>query len=204
MLLDRSCRELLDAFSAPDPTPGGGSASALAGALGAALLAMVAGLPKTRHGGGEDRAALDEVRPRLLAARARLAALVEEDAAAYDRVVAAYRLPKGTDAERRARSEAIQRALRRAIETPLAVMQYAAAGAEAAEVVARHGSAAASSDVGVALELLGAALRGARLNVEVNLATVDDAAYVARIRGETDEWTGAFDRAADRARAALA
>jgi formiminotetrahydrofolate cyclodeaminase len=204
MLLDRSCRELLDAFSAPDPTPGGGSASALAGALGAALLAMVAGLPKTRHGGGEDRAALDEVRPRLLAARARLAALVEEDAAAYDRVVAAYRLPKGTDAERRARSEAIQRALRRAIETPLAVMQHAAAGAEAAEVVARHGSAAASSDVGVALELLGAALRGARLNVEVNLATVDDAAYVARIRGETDEWTGAFDRAADRARAALA
>lgn len=203
MLIDRSCRDLLEAFSAPEPTPGGGSAAALAGAVGAALLAMVAGLPKTRRGTDEDRAALASVRPRLLAARDDLAALVDRDADAYAAVVAAYRLPKATEADQAARRRAIEQALTQAIDTPLAVLRAAAACAQDAEAVARHGSAAASSDVGVALELLQAALRGAELNVEINLQSVTDDAYAAAVREDVRAAAAALAYAVARARAAL-
>ena len=97
MLTTRSVTDLLDAFSTPDPTPGGGSAAALAGALGASLLAMVAGLPKTRTNSPEERSTLDTTRRRLLALRTQLAELVDRDAAAYDLVVTAYKQPKTTD-----------------------------------------------------------------------------------------------------------
>ena len=96
MLTSQTVAELLDAFASPDPTPGGGSAAALAGALGASLLAMVAGMPKTKAGSAADRAALDEARRHLLAARSTLIGLIERDSAAYDLVVSAYRRPKET------------------------------------------------------------------------------------------------------------
>lgn len=204
MLIERTCRDLLEALSAPEPTPGGGSASALAGAVGAALLAMVAGLPKTRHGTDADRVALADARRRLLAARVELAALVDRDAEAYAQVVQAYRLPKATDADQTARRAAIERALRGAIDAPLAVMRACASCAREAEVVARHGSPAAASDVGVALELLGAALRGAQLNVEINLGSLKDAASVATTRDAARAAAEALDHAVARARAALA
>lgn len=189
MLIDLSLKRLLDAFSSSDPTPGGGSASALAGAVGAALLAMVAGLPK-RDGTDEDRAALGPARVALLALRDELAALVDRDTAAYDQVVAAYRLPKGTDEEKAARSAAIQRALKQAIETPLAVMRACESAARHGDAVARHGNPSASSDVRVGLELLGAGLRGARLNVEINLGSVKDEPYVAGVRREVEKLAG--------------
>ena len=100
-LVDKSVSQLLEAFASSAPTPGGGSASALAGAVGASLLLMVASLPKTRHGSVEDRSALTDAREALSPAARELAGLVDRDAEAYDRVVAAYRLPKGTDPKRR-------------------------------------------------------------------------------------------------------
>ncbi len=119
MLAKKSLSDVLDAFSSSDPTPGGGSAAALAGALGASLLAMVAGLPKTRSNTPEERAALDAARAKILELRARLIDLIDRDAAAYDTVVAAYRLPKGTDEEKAARKSAIQAALQLATSVPL-------------------------------------------------------------------------------------
>jgi formiminotetrahydrofolate cyclodeaminase len=186
MLIDLSLKQLLDAFSSSDPTPGGGSASALAGAVGSALLAMVAGLPKTRDGSDEDRAALAPAREALLALRDELAALVDRDTAAYDEVVAAFRLPKVTDEEKTMRTAAIQRALRQATETPLAVMRACGLAAQHGQTVARHGNPSASSDVHVGLELAAAGLRGARLNVEINLGSVKDESYVARVRREVE------------------
>src|SRR5215813_7098180 len=103
MFMNRSVIELLDAFSSPDPTPGGGSASALSGALGASLLAMVAGLPKTRTSAPEERSTLDSARRQLMSLRGKLVELVDRDAAAYDLVVAAYKQPKTTDSEKAAR-----------------------------------------------------------------------------------------------------
>src|SRR5580765_6846898 len=116
MLASKTVPELLDGFSAPTPTPGGGSAAALAGAIAASLLAMVAAMPKTKNGTPEDRAALDAVHPEILPLRAELVGLIDRDAASYDGVVAAYRLPKGTDDEKAARKAAVATAMKHATE----------------------------------------------------------------------------------------
>jgi len=185
---------LLNAFSSSDPTPGGGSASALAGAVGASLLAMVAGLPKTRHGNEEDRQALDAARGALVELRDQLAELVDRDTAAYDQVMAAFRLPKGSDEEKAARSAAIQAGLRAATETPLAVMRACAETVRLGDTVAERGNPSASSDVQVGLELAVAGLRGARLNVEINLGSLKDAALVGRVTAEVETLTAAASR----------
>src|SRR3954466_30977 len=91
--------DLLAAFRSPDPTPGGGSASALSGAVGASLLAMVAGLPKPRTQGPEDETRLQAARGRCASISDRLAAFMNRDSDAYQGVVAAFRLPKGSEDE---------------------------------------------------------------------------------------------------------
>jgi formiminotetrahydrofolate cyclodeaminase len=177
MLVDRTVRELLQAFGSPDPTPGGGSASALASAAGASLLLMVASLPKTRSNSEEDRAALASAAIALRAIGEELAAAVDADAAAYDQVVAAYRLPKGTADEQLARKAAIQMAMRDATDVPLGVMRLSAQALGQAEIVAAHGLRAARSDAGVAIALLTAGTAGANLNVDANVTAIADPAY---------------------------
>lgn len=186
-LIDTTVHDLLEAFRSPEPTPGGGSAAALAAAMGASLLAMVAGLPKSRAATAEDAARLAAAGARCTALAGELAALVDRDSEAYGFVMAAYRKPKGTDEEKAARSAAIQEAMRSAIAAPLDVMRAAAAAAEQGVVVASMGNPSASSDAAVAYELLGAGLRGAKLNVEINLGSVKDAAYVERTQREIEE-----------------
>ena len=176
-LTDLTARDLLTAFSSADPTPGGGSASALSSAIGASLLMMVAGLAKTRNGSGEDRAALTAAAAALAEIRAGLSGAIDADSDAYDRVVAAYKMPKASAAEQSARTAAIQQALRAATDVPLGVMTMSALALEQANAVARHGYQSARSDIGVAIGLLSAGAAGARLNVDVNLETVSDAAY---------------------------
>jgi glutamate formiminotransferase/formiminotetrahydrofolate cyclodeaminase len=173
-LLAASARELLDAFASPAPTPGGGSASALAGAIGASLLLMVARMPKTRSGAESERAALDREADRLEAARARLTALVDEDSAAYESVMAAFRRPRSTDEEKAARKQAIQAATTTATETPLAVMQACADGLSSARAVAAAGNPNASSDVRVGIALLAAGCTGACENVAINVPALSD------------------------------
>jgi formiminotetrahydrofolate cyclodeaminase len=171
--------DLLSAFQSTEPTPGGGSAAALAGAVGASLLAMVSGLPKPRATTDEDVERLATARHQCSRLGHRLAVLVDRDSDAYDMVIAAYRLPKGTDAEKQERTDAIQLALRSATDVPLEVMRTCADAVEQGVVVAELGNRNAASDLQVGLELLFAGLRGARLNVEVNLGRITDAAYVA-------------------------
>lgn len=191
-LIDQPVRHLLAAFRSPDPTPGGGSAAALAGAIGAALLAMVAGLPKSRAATTEDTARLGAAGQRCATLSAELETLVDRDSAAYELVMAAYTSPKGSDEEKAARSAAIQAAMREAIAAPLAAMRACAAAAEQGVVIARMGNSSASSDVKVGFELLGAALRGARLNVETNLDSIKDAEFAANIRAEVEEFARAI------------
>ena len=182
--------DLLAAFQSPDPTPGGGSASALGGAVGASLLAMVAGLAKPRVHTSDDTARLATARARCAALSDRLAVLMDRDSDAYDLVVAAFRLPKSTEPEKTARGLRIQEALRAATEAPLEVMRACTEAIDQASVVAAYGNSNASSDVRVGLELLGAGLRGARLNVEVNLASMKDTAFIAAVRSEADRLAG--------------
>ena len=189
-LIDTTVNEFLAAVRSPDPTPGGGSAAALAGAMGASLLAMVAGLPKSRAANEDDMARLRAAGERCTALADELTALIDRDSAAYGLVLAAYKKPKSTEQEKAARSAAIQEAMRAAIAAPLDVMRACAAAAQQGAVVAELGLASASSDVQVGLALLGAGLRGAQLNVETNLESVKDAGYAAKVREELDRLQG--------------
>jgi formiminotetrahydrofolate cyclodeaminase len=179
--------DLLDAFASSDPAPGGGSAAALAGALGVSLLLMAAGITRTRTGAAEEAADLAEASARLRPLRERLMALIDEDSEAYRQVMAALRLPKGTGAENTARADAIQLAIHGATDTPLDTMRACQQALRGAVVVAGATAKSAASDVGVAIELLVAAVQGAALNVDTNLAGLDEPAFVARAREERNE-----------------
>jgi methenyltetrahydrofolate cyclohydrolase len=175
---------VLTAFRAPTPTPGGGSAAALAGALGASLLAMVSGLPKPRTATEADIQRLRDALSLCSDYARRLEVLVDQDADAYLAVVSAYRLPKESDADKQARSARIQEAMKLATDTPLETMRLCWSALAEADAVSELGNASAASDVGVARELLTAGLRGARLNVEINLDGLRDQKYAAHIREE--------------------
>ncbi|HEX5216692.1 MAG TPA: cyclodeaminase/cyclohydrolase family protein [Vicinamibacterales bacterium] len=196
MLADKSLREVLDAFASSEPTPGGGSAAAMIGALGASLLAMVAGLPKTKTGTDQARQALDSARTLLLAYRDELLALIDKDAAAYDLVVTAYRKPKGTDEEKAARSKAIQDAMRVAAETPVETMRACAKVMEAATAVAEHGNPSAQSDIAVAAQSVGNAMQAALFNVEINLGSIKDQTVVDKIVDAAKQISGDASEAA--------
>ena len=183
-LTEKRLYDLLAAFRSPDPTPGGGSASALAGAIGASLLAMVAALPKPRAGNDEDTAALRSAGLRCTELATELEQLVNSDSDAYDVVMAAYRLPKLTEDEKARRGTAIQAGLKVATETPLDVMRRCREALRLVAVVERLGNPNASSDVQVAVHLLRAGLAGASANVDINLGSLKDAGYVQQVRHE--------------------
>jgi methenyltetrahydrofolate cyclohydrolase len=174
---DLSVSAFLDALASSEPAPGGGTAAAVAGAMGTSLLVMVAGLPRTRGNTDEERAVLAGVHDAVRPMTARFAALADADTEAFNAVMAAYKLPKGTDDEKAARSAAIQRGLQGATTAPLDTMRVAAAALAQATLVARLGNRSATSDVGVALELLEAAATGAAMNVRINLDSIKDEAF---------------------------
>jgi len=195
--------DLIDAFSSTDAVPGGGSAAALAGAVGTSLLIMVAGLPKTKTGAPEETADLAEASSRLHPLRDALLELVDRDSEAYKEVMEAFRLSRESEAERAARKQAIDRAMRAATDAPLDTMRACQQALRGAVVVAANGSRKTTSDVGVAIELLLAGLRGARMNVEINLSTLDDALYIAQVKTEVLELEHDAAVDADTARGAL-
>jgi len=199
MLTNKSLQDFLSALASPDPTPGGGSAAAVASAMGASLLIMVSALSKTKSGSDTDRTALASARAALTALQRQLTEAIDADTAAYDQVVAAYKLPKTTESEQNERKAAIQRGLQAATDVPLGVVRLSALGLEQAQVVAKHGHSAARSDVGVAIALLRAGLAGARMNVDINLGSVKDPNYVDGVRLEVDRLADSAIAAADTA-----
>ncbi len=199
MLVDKSVRDVLAAFSSSDPTPGGGSAAALASAVGASLLMMVASLPKTRSGTDADRNALHNAATALTPLRQKLTDAIDADAKAYEHVVAAYKLPKNTPAEQQARKKAIQEALKAATDVPLTVMRLSSQALAQGVAVATHGNPGAASDVGVGASLLRTGAGGAFLNIETNLAGVNDDTY----RDTTSKEIITLTEAIERARAAI-
>ena len=157
----------------------------MSGAVGASLLAMVAGLPKPQATSDEDLATLQHAGARCTDLALQLERLVDKDTEAYDLVVGAYRMPKATDEEKAARTAGIQSALQAATDAPLEVMRRCAEALGFADAVGRFGNANAASDAKVAVALLGAGLAGAHENVETNLGSVKDVAYAQRVREES-------------------
>ena len=170
-LLSLKTTDLLDRFASSDPTPGGGSAAALAGALAAALVEMVAGLPKTRTGAPEEREKLNAAKASAGKAGARLRQLVDLDTDAYNAVTAAYKLPKASEEEKAARSAAIAKAMRQATEVPLETCERAAEVLRAAAQALAHGNPNAASDARTAIALCRAALDAGAENVRTNLSS---------------------------------
>jgi formiminotetrahydrofolate cyclodeaminase len=181
---DLTLPDLLDAFASNEPVPGGGSAAALAGAVGTSLLIMVAGLPATRTGSPEEVADLAEASARLRPIRDTLASLVQQDADAYAAVLEAMRRPKQTNAEKLERTAAIEAAMRLATEVPLETMRCCQQALRGATVVAASGNRNAATDTGAGVELLLAGLHSAGLNVDVNIGSLSDASFAARVAEE--------------------
>ena len=174
-LLDLRARDLLDRFASTDPTPGGGSAAALSGATGAALVAMVCAMPKTRTGAAEERGRLDTALGWVREASSRLRSLVDEDSAAFDAVMAAYRLPKASDEEKAQRKTAVARAMSTATQVPVQTAEACLVVMRAAAEAAQHGNPNALSDARTGGAMAWAGLLGAAENVRIN-ATSDDPA----------------------------
>ncbi len=199
-----SLGQFIEALQSAEPTPGGGTASAVTGAMGTALLVMVASLPKTRTGSDEDKAALAGVRTRLTPLIGELRTSADRDAASFDAVLTAFRLPKGTDEEKATRRIKVQEAFREATEVPLATLRLVVAALDEAEAVAWHGVVSAASDVGVGGGLLLAAAEGAAANVRINLTSLSDQAFRDRAEGETGDLLARAAAAAERARTVVA
>jgi formiminotetrahydrofolate cyclodeaminase len=202
-LVEKPLGELLAAFAAPAPTPAGGSACALASAVGASLLTMVAGLPKTRSGSDDDRTTLSAATQALTGVRHRLADAIDADATAFEEAIAARRLLKTSDGEAGARTAAAQRAIRRATEVPLEVMRLSSMALQQAQAIAVRCDRVASSDVGVAIALLRAGFHGARSTVRSNLTGIGDAPFVNGVIAQVERLSADAAQAATLAEQAL-
>ncbi len=180
------------------PTPGGGCASALAGALAAGLAEMVA---RTTAGSKKfaDRAEqMNEIATDADRLRGEFLALVDEDARAFDQVMAAFRAPKETAEQQAARSEAIREAYKAAVEPPMKVCARSLRVLELALQVAEQGNPSAASDAGVGALLAATALEGGALNVQINLGSIKDEAFRAdqeeRVRAARSQGQALRDR----------
>ena len=177
--------QLLAALASPDPTPGGGTAAAIAGAMGTSLLVMVAGLAKSRNNTDDEKAALANARAAIEPITATLTGLADADAAAFDRVMAAYRLPKATRSRKDGAHAGHSVGAARCHRGPAQTLRACASALDHAQTVADHGNRSADSDVGVAIGLLKAAADGAAANVRINLEGLKDEGYKAATEAET-------------------
>ena len=162
----------LGELASDSPTPGGGSVAALCGALGAALNSMVANLTigKKKYADVEDD--MKEALAGAETLRVELTQMIDEDAAAFDKVMAALKMSKETEAEKALRKTALQQALVDAATIPLAVMEMCVGVIRLARPVAEHGNVNAVSDAGVAALVARAGVHAAGLNVRINLGGI--------------------------------
>ena len=168
------------------PAPGGGSVSAYLGALGASLGTMVANLSSHKRGWDDRWKEFSDYAEKGQALREELVCLVDEDTRAFGRIMDALSLPKGTDEEKKARKAALQDATLYACEVPLHTMRASAEALPLALAMAKDGNPASVSDAGVGALCALAAVRGARLNVRINAAGLDDRAKADELTSEAD------------------
>lgn len=199
MTSDLSIADFLERLAAATPTPGGGSAAALTASIAASLVAMVAALTLHSQKQRESQdlelvAQMQAISEEARQVRDRLLVLTDADAAAFERVMAAYKLPKASEAERAQRERAVQAALKHATEVPYEVALCARRVLELAEVVVLKGLKSAVSDARAGVYLAEAALQAALLNVEINLQSIQDERFVSRykqLQRELSEWAAA-------------
>jgi len=190
MMTDTSIDRFLDRLAGSDPTPGGGSAAAIMGAMGAALVSMVCNVSFGKKGYEAAEPELRNILARSEELRGRLAAMVAEDVAAFDGLMAAYKLPKSSDEEKSRRAETIQTSLKRATEVPLECARACSEVVLLARRAADLGYKHVISDVGVGVAAADAALRGAALNVFINAPSLKNRRFAETAIEEVERLVG--------------
>ncbi len=181
MYIEESIQHYLDDLASARPIPGGGSASALSGAMGAALASMVCRLTLGKAGYEDAQSEIEHIVGQTEHLRARFAALVQEDIAAYGRLVAAYRMSRASDQERGERAAAIQQRLEEAARVPLEVVECAATVTQHCQRIAEIGNSNVLSDILAASALVQASAEGAASMVRINLRSMKDAGLVGEL-----------------------
>lgn len=187
MLHEKTVEAFLDVLASDAPAPGGGSVAALNGALAASLLDMVCRLSLKRPELEGRYAELREMSEKLGTLKADLVRLITDDTEAFSEVMKAFKLPKETDEEKAARSAAIQAGYVEAVNVPLSTARRCAEVASCGVKISRGFNQNAASDLGVGMECALTGLRGAAMNVRINMPSIKDADYV---RGVEKELTG--------------
>ena len=185
-ITETSIDDFLARLASKDPTPGGGSAAAIMGAMGAALISMVCNVSFGKKGYEAAEPELREVCAQSEALRSRLTGMVAGDISAFGELMAAYKLPKETDPEKQRRSQAIQASLKRATEVPLACARDCAEVIRLSRRAGEQGYLGVISDAGVAVSAAYAAARSAALNVYINAPSLKDRAFAERALAELD------------------
>ena len=190
-------RKFIEAVASAAPTPGGGGASAYAGALAAALGSMVGNLTlgKQQYAAVQDD--LKGVLSQLKACREELLHLVEDDAKVFSALARTWKMPKGTPMQRQLRHDAGQKALLGACEVPLQIMRICAKVIELDDFMAHNASRLALSDVGASVALAKGAMEAAALNVYVNTAMMDDLQTAEAFEREAKDLVKSFSYQAD-------
>lgn len=186
MIVNQPVTTFLDELASSAATPGGGSAAAVMGAMGAALVSMVCNLTIGKKAYVEVEGDMKAILAEAEALRARIAGMVAEDVQAFDQLMAAYGLPKETDEDKAARSAAIQAGLKAATDAPLACARACAQAIELSLRVAEKGNRGVISDAGVGALAAQAALRSAALNVFINVPMIKDAEFAQSRKAEIE------------------
>jgi formiminotetrahydrofolate cyclodeaminase len=179
-------KRFLEKLSSDTPTPGGGSASALAGTLSASLVAMVAGLSSRK--GKTKKEGMEEIRGKALSIQKRLFQAIDEDSKSFDAVIKAFRLPRNPEKERLHRVREIQKAYQNATLTPQLVCQQSLQLLEYSKTLILKGNPNAISDAGVAAFLADAALAGGLLNIGINLVAVTEKTFAKKMNFLMQRW----------------
>jgi methenyltetrahydrofolate cyclohydrolase len=174
---DTAVEPFLDALASQAATPGGGSAAAIIGAMGAALVSMVCNLTVGKKKYAEVEGEMKDVLAKSEALRLKLTGMIEDDVTAFDAVMAAYGMAKESDADKAAREKAIQAALKQATEVPLRCCHAAREVIDLAAIASEKGNLNVISDAGVAVLAAYAALRSAALNVFTNARMITDKVF---------------------------
>ncbi len=186
MLTEKSVTIFLDELASSTPAPGGGSAAALSGALGAALVSMVCNLTLGKKKYADVQEDIESLLEKSEALRKELTDLLEEDVKAYTAYSKAAKMPRQTEEQKAERSKARQEALKGATDVPLRIAEAAVKVMYLCRPAAEKGNVWAVSDAGVAVLLAEAALRSAALNVLINLGSLKDEEFVAERRAKLD------------------
>ena len=184
MIIQSSVEKFLDELASGNPTPGGGSAAAVMGAMGAALVSMVCNVTLGKKGYEGVEAEMRAILHESEKVRRHLTAMVAEDIAAFDSILAAYKLPKATDEDKARRAGAIQAGLRRATEVPLECARICAEVIVLSRRASEHGYLNVVSDGGVGVLAGFAGLRSAALNVYINAPALKDRAFADEASAE--------------------